>query len=114
MPGMSKRIWIGFVFFINGLSGNAQGAIQEKIWKSLELPNGWYISVPEGFQREDGLGVDSRVGRVYSLKDSIRIEFDIGTDYNIIFDKVDCSLKSLTTKAKNNLQLKSTRQTYSI
>jgi len=111
---MNNRICIILIFLIDGLLCTAQTSVTDKSWKHLGLPGGWHISVPEGFWREDARGLDSHVGTIYSLKDSVTLGFDIGTSNEIILDKVDCSLETLVRKAKQGLEQKSTKQIYNI
>jgi hypothetical protein len=92
----------------------AQDSVKNKNWKTLVLPDGWYISVPVDFLREDGRGVDSEVGSVFSLNDGITLQFDIGIDNEIIFEKADCMLNTQIRKTKRDLHQKTTKDIYNI
>jgi hypothetical protein len=84
-----------------------------KEWKEIGLPEGWTIYTPDSFAVKKLQGVDSDVGMVHSSND-ISIEYDIGSNMNILFKTPDCRLNTQLARAKRILQEKSTKKLYKI
>lgn len=102
------------VIFFFCLSSTAYGQQAPKDWTEIRLPEGWTLYAPDSFSVKKLQGVDSQVGMVHSSSNGISIEYDIGPNMNILFEKPDCSLKGQIAWAKRILEDKSTKELYEI
>ena len=76
---MLRMICLCIALLFVGLyeEAKAQAKQQDSV---LVLYDGWAMSVPKGFTCKGGYSIDSYMGNIFSLKDSLELQFDVSTN----------------------------------
>ncbi|MDE3184989.1 MAG: hypothetical protein KGM16_16375 [Bacteroidota bacterium] len=86
------RALIFFGILLISCNNNQTKIEVDPTWIKHQLPYGWTITTPSKFKIGKLQGIDSQVGYISSLADSILLNYDIGDD--IVPKDRDCNLSN--------------------